>query len=231
MRQSRQLVRTAALAAVMAASAAPAAMAAGGAHVIDDANVETPGVCHLESWATRYDDNATLLNLAPACTRLSWPALELGGAITVTSGKGGDTVLGPALKLNLRAASEGVGVALIGSAAYSPRDRQVQSASLIAPVTFVLNDRVIVNVNAGWTYTRASRQPHQIFAGAQLETQVWRDVGFMFEGFRRSGDPSGMQAGLRWTPNQGRVDVDLLISRYVDGVSPHAFTLGLTVRR
>jgi hypothetical protein len=38
------------------------------------------------------------------------------------------------------------------------------------------------------------------------------------------------KVGLRWNPRVGDVDVDLSAGRYVDGASPRAFTLGLTIR-
>jgi hypothetical protein len=64
--------------------AASPAKAAGGAHVIDDATVETPGTCHLESWVTLYNGDRGLLNPSPACTRKAWPNLEIGASIQHT---------------------------------------------------------------------------------------------------------------------------------------------------
>lgn len=55
-------------------------LAAGGPHIVDDAEVETPGVCHLETWATRYIPGDGYFNLAPACTTLQMPWLEIGAA-------------------------------------------------------------------------------------------------------------------------------------------------------
>ena len=231
MKCARRLIHSAAFGALLCAVSARPAMAAGGAHVVDDANVETPGMCHLESWSTRYGDGETLFNLAPACTRLDWPKLEIGAAVTATSADGGDVVLGPAMKLNLRAPDEGVGVALIGSAGYSPNAHRMRSASLIAPVTFSLGEALTLNLNAGWSYLETAGQRHALFTGAQLEMQPTRDIEFMIETFVREGDHAGMQTGVRWTPHQGRVDPDFLAGRYTDGVKPNALTLGITVRR
>lgn len=65
---------------LLALLAAGPAFAAGGEHVIDDAAVETPGTCHLESWVT-LSSGGGLVNSAPACTRKAWPNLELGGFV------------------------------------------------------------------------------------------------------------------------------------------------------
>jgi hypothetical protein len=40
----------------------------------------------------------------------------------------------------------------------------------------------------------------------------------------------GGQAGLRWTPRGGSVDVDLLAGRYLDGATRNAITFGVTLR-
>jgi len=43
--------------------------------------------------------------------------------------------------------------------------------------------------------------------------------------------PPGGQAGLRWVTDRGRIDVDLLAGRRIDGTSASAVTVGLTIRR
>ena len=54
------------------------ARAAGHAHIVDDADVETPGVCHLEVWTTNFMSGDGYANAAPACTLKSLPFVELG---------------------------------------------------------------------------------------------------------------------------------------------------------
>ncbi len=39
---------------VAAAILAGPALAAGGAHIVDNSEVETPGTCHLELWVSRF---------------------------------------------------------------------------------------------------------------------------------------------------------------------------------
>jgi hypothetical protein len=50
----------------------------GHAHIVDDADVETPGVCHLEVWTTNFMSGDGYANAAPACTLKSLPFVELG---------------------------------------------------------------------------------------------------------------------------------------------------------
>jgi hypothetical protein len=208
------------------------ALAAGGANVVDDVTVETPGVCHLEAWATRYDPGRGLANLSPACTRKAWPVLEIGAALQHTwSPKVRDTTLGPALKLTLRPAESGLGFAVEGGGNWSLRAGRLETAGLIAPATIELNDRVRINLNAGWSYSRASVARNALFYGGQVEVGVARDLTLMVESFRRDHDRVGRQLGLRWNPGGGRFDFDLLAGQRIDGASPRAVTLGVTARK
>lgn len=211
--------------------ASTSAFASGGEHVVDDATVETPGTCHLESWVTMHDRHRGLLNLSPACTRRAWPTLEIGGAFQHSwDGSTLDT-FGPAFKLNLRPVETGVGIALITSGAVNLGSGKLETASVIVPVTIPVNDRVRFNLNGGWTYARASTRQHAAFYGAQVEVQFARNVSLMGEVFGRDHGPAGAQAGLRWTPRNGRLDVDMVVGRRVDGISPRSVSLGLTLRR
>lgn len=206
--------------------------ASGNEHVVDDAAVEIPGVCHLESWVTRFAPRHGLINLSPACTRKAWPNLEIGGAVQWGSADGvSDTAIGPALKYALRSEDSGVGLGLVGAGAWSVRSGRLETASLIVPVTLKLGDRVRANLNAGWSHVGADARRGAAFHGAQIEASVARDVTLMVEAFQRDGGKAGGQLGLRWSPGGGRIDLDLVAGRRIDGVTPRALTLGLTLRR
>lgn len=216
---------------VVLACASPA-FASGNEHVIDDAAVETPGVCHLEGWATRFAPRHGLVNLSPACTRKAWPNLEIGGAVQHGWDNGqADTTVGPALKYTLRSEAAGFGLGVIGAGAWSVGSGRLETASLIVPVTLKLTDRVRVNLNAGWSYGRADAERNAAFYGAQAEVGLAHDVTVMAEAFQREGGKAGGQLGLRWNPGGGRVDFDLVAGRRVDGEAPRAITLGVTFRR
>lgn len=225
----RSALPLAALAATLCGFATPAA-ASGGEHVVDDATVETPGTCHLESWVTVHGRERGLLNLSPACTRRAWPRLEIGGAFQHSWDGSSLTTFGPALKYNLRPVETGLGVALVTSGAMDLKSGKIETASVIVPVTISANDHVRFNLNGGWTYSRTGGPRHAAFYGAQVEIQVARDFSLMGEAFARGSGPAGAQAGLRWTPRGGRLDVDLVVGRRIDGVNPRSISLGLTLR-
>jgi hypothetical protein len=208
------------------------AQASGNEHVIDDSVVETPGVCHLESWATRFGPRHGLINLSPACTRRTWPKLEIGGAVQQGWDEGGtDITVGPSLKYTLRPEETGVGLGVIGAGAWGVRSGRLETASLIVPMTLRRGDRLRFNLNAGWSYARADARPSDAFYGVQAEMGVVRDLTLMVEAFQRAGGKVGEQAGLRWTPGGGRLDLDLIGGRRIDGETPCAITLGVTLRR
>ena len=207
------------------------AWAEGGAHVVDSANVETPGVCHLESWVTHNNAERGSLNLSPACTRRDLPELEIGAAFQHAWDHNDVAVAGPALKLNLRSTDTGLGVGVIANATLDLRTGKPETAALIVPVSLPVGERLLINANAGWTYGAARAQQSQGFYGVQAILGVSRDLSLMAEVFGHTREQAGAQAGVRWTPGGGRLDVDLLAGRRVDGGDTRAVTLGLTVRR
>lgn len=213
----------------LALLAAGPAFAAGGAHVIDDAAVETPGTCHLENWVTRSSGGQWLLISAPACTRAAWPNLEIGGFVSRTWSPGtDDTLIGLAPKLTLRSEERGIGLGISASAGYGVDRGRFETASVNVPVTIPAGRRLRFNLNGGWQWSHAG---HDLFLGGQAEFALMPNLGLMGEGFTRARGKAGGQTGLRWTTAKGRMDVDFLAGRYLDGTTPTAITLGITLRR
>jgi hypothetical protein len=224
--------RSARLLALVLALTAPVACAvraraAATADVVDDSDVETPGVCHLETWTTRFQHAAQLIDLSPACTRKAWPRLELGAGFQHLWDTPAATQAGPTLKLNLRQADQGVGVGLIGTANWSLRDGGFETGSLILAVS--VGKRVRLNLNGGELYLRTERRRHGVFYGAQVEGDVGSNVSLMAEVFGRDHGRPGGQARVRWTPGGGRMDFDLL-GGSLNGRAGEV-TVALTVRR
>lgn len=217
--------------ALLALLAATPAFASGGADVVDDAAVETPGTCHLESWVTLNSEKGGLVNSAPACTRKAWSNLEIGGFIAHGwTRNSDDTLIGLSPKLVLRSEDRGVGIGIATSIGYGIDRRRFETASVIVPVTIPAGRIVRFNLNAGWQWTRADHR-HDLFVGAQAEVAATRNLNLMVETFTRDHGNVGSQARLRWTVADGGVDLDLIGGRYVDGVTPSAVTIGVTIRR
>jgi hypothetical protein len=218
------------LIAAAALLAPDAALAAGGSHMIDDSEVETPGDCHLESWVMRLSGDQWLVNAGVGCTPEAIPMLELGGFVgQMRSAVSDDTMIGLTPKLTLRPAETGLGIALAGSLAYGLDRKRLESASAIAAVTVPAGDSLRINLNGGcvWSETGAGSE---LFAGAQAELAAGPQVSLMAEAFTRNHGKAGGQAGVRWTSGNGRIDLDLLGGRYVDGATPTSVTIGLTGR-
>ena len=224
--------------------AATAARAEGGAHVVDDSEVETAGRCHLEVWGTYLDPKANLANFGPGCTSRALPDFEVGGFLqpsrstgaaaagsqTAAPGTGVDLLLGPALKYTLRHDVTGLGLAAEGGFTYDATLGRMEAGTVLAAVTLTPFKRVRVNLDAGPQYIAADRRV-EAFLGAQAELDLGRNVSLMLEHFGRNRGYAGDQAGLRWTPHNGDVDFDLVVGRRIDGVARRAFSLGVTFRR
>ncbi len=217
--------------AALLAGLAAVAQAGGGAHVVDDADLEDPGRCHVESWVTGKGSGRGLANLGLACTPASLPFLELGMATQYERDHAdhGLTV-GPAFKWNLLPTESGLGVTLAGNAQWNTRRDRLDSGALLVPLTLPITKDLKLNANLGWSHVDDSERRDALFRGIQVEYALNGQASLMAETFRRQGDPTGYQAGLRLTPGAGNMDVDLLYGHYVDGSSVHAYTLGLTWR-
>ncbi|HKP77673.1 MAG TPA: hypothetical protein VJU34_00940 [Phenylobacterium sp.] len=214
----------------MALAVTTPAAAAGGAHVIDDAGVETPGTCHLETWVTAYGGGRGLANVSPACTREDLPRLEIGAGLQYLRDHPDDAIAGPALKLNLIPNGRTVGLAVTGAAGWSFRRDRFETASVVMPLSWAVSYQTEVNVNVGWMYARNAQHRHDATYGAQLNHSLAEHLSLMVEVVGHNHLRTGGQAGLRWNPGGGPIDLDLLAGRYVDGASRSAVTLGVTVR-
>lgn len=216
---------------VAAAILAGPALAAGGAHIVDDSEVETPGTCHLELWVSRFVPGDGYGNVGPACTSLKIPWLQFGvnyqhywdEALSAP-------LIGPALKINFQPASAGVGVALGVNAGVNVQTGELGLASLLALVTVPITDKIRINLNAGWSYLN-DEHPTAFFWGGQVEINVGWDVTLMMEAFGRQPGVIGNQMGLRYTPSaHPQFDFDLLVGTVFDQDSTRFFTLGVTMR-
>lgn len=216
---------------VAAALLAGSTLAAGGAHIVDDSEVETPGTCHLELWVSRFMPGDGYENFGPACTFLKIPWLEVGAAYQhywdeTTAGP----LIGPQLKINFQPASQGLGVALGLNAGVNGRTGELGLAGLTALVTIPITDALRINLNAGWSYLNGDN-PNALFWGGQIQLDVGWDVSLMMEAFGRQPGIIGNQMGLRYTPAaHPQFDFDLLVGTTYDELSTKFFTFGVTIR-
>jgi hypothetical protein len=209
----------------------PDARAAGGAHIVDDSEVEEAGTCHVEFWVTRFVPGDGYGNFGPACTPGRIPNLEIGAILQHYWDQATMApFLGPQIKLNLQAASSGLGVALEFNSGVNLRTGSLGYAAALIPVTIPIGDDVKVNLNLGWSYIDGDRVNHAMFYGAQIEAKVGFDLTLMIEAFGRTRGTSGVQMGLRFTPNDGPIDFDFLAGNFFGFENSRFFTVGVTYR-
>ncbi|MDP1962798.1 MAG: hypothetical protein Q8K93_11430 [Reyranella sp.] len=214
----------------------PAAWAAGGAQIVDDSEVVDPGTCQLETWVTGFDTvgGGGYANATNTCTLSSLPRLEFGLQFQhywYAGILGSDQLLGPALKVNLIPEATGVGLGLAFSGGVNMATGEFELGQLIMPVSIPLNDKTRINLNAGWSYFRFAEIQNALFYGAQIESKVgWEEVSLMLEVFGRQPGFTGVQMGLRWRPNDGPLEFDLLAGSFLDTVNAKFFTVGITFR-
>jgi hypothetical protein len=207
------------------------ARAAGHAHIVDDADVETPGTCHLELWTTNFTSGDGYANAAPACTLKSLPFVELGAAYAHYWGAAfAAPLFGPQIKVRLTPPETGLmlGVGLNGGVHLNTGD--FEAGSILGLATWPVTKTTNININAGWSYLRYVERQNAFFYGAQIETKINRDWLLMVETFGRASSSAGAQMGLRFTPNEGPIDFDFMIGSYFDSVNPQFITFGITLR-
>lgn len=205
-----------------------AAHAAGGAQIVDDTVVETPGMCHVDSWASDAGHGNGLLNIDIGCTAHAMPRLEFDLAVQqVRFARTNDTAISPGLKLTVADLGGGVSLGIEGGVTWGTLDHRFEAANILVPITLRLSETVEASVNLGWEWNMCGA-PDRAFYGAQVVWSVSDHVSLMAEGFGHSDGIMGYQAGIRWAPTD-RLDLDLLVGR-LDNVAREALTIGVTGR-
>jgi len=219
------------LALALLAASPGTARAAGHAHIVDDAEVETPGTCHVELWVSNFVGGDGYGNAAPACTLKSLPFVELGAAYAHYWGEAlSAPVVGPQIKIRLSPPSSGLGLALGLNGGVNLNTSDFATGSILGLMTVPINPTTNININAGWSYLRYVDQQNALFYGAQIETKIGGGFLLMLETFGRVSQAAGVQMGLRYTPNDGPLDFDFMVGSYLDSVNPQFITFGVTFR-
>jgi hypothetical protein len=222
------------------------AHAAGGAFAVDDAGVDEPGACKVESWASFSSRSHFMGSVTPACVVGIGKGLEIGGQFQRSRSDGEWATDGVVkAKYNILPIETGRwGVAISGGVGVDLLTGQTSSFFVNVPLTYQFTKEFRVNLNAGYLRERADRLDWFTW-GAGLEWDFAEKFTTLVEVFGQAGklpevapgDPPApetirqprAQAGLRYRPVE-QVDVDFIYGRNITGENAHWVTLGLNVR-
>ncbi len=140
---------------------------------------------------------------------------------------------GPALKWTLREGGRGPAIGLAGSALLDLDTGRVDSAALYVPLSFCPAKNLGVNLNAGLNAGggHSRGKGAYLLYGAQIDLTAAKGIPVMAEIFGRPDEAPAFQAGVRWTFDRDRMDLDLLAARQGGPDGRGSVTLGFTIRR
>jgi hypothetical protein len=214
------------------------ARAAGGAFVVDDAAIDDPGACKVESSLSFAGNRDFFAMSTPACVVQLFKPVELGMIFLRTrqDGEWGSSVV-PKAKMNILPVETGkFGLAISGGSSFDLLTGQYSGSFVNIPVTYQFSESFKINVNGGWIYERSNNQ-HLLAYGAGLEWIPAKPFTILAEVFGVAGAPGPttsareprFQAGLRVTPID-TIDFDVIYGRNITGENANWITLGMNVR-
>jgi hypothetical protein len=226
---------------------APAsALAAGGAFVVDDVDIDKPGACKVESWASAASNHDFSAVTSPACVVKLGIPVELGGLLQRSRSDGAWSTTG-ALKAKVNlipAENHPFGLAISGFSSWNMASGANTGGFINVPVTIPINNKFKINVNGGWLYDNVAKIGYATW-GAGFEWGFVDKFTLIGEVFGQAGtlpavnpgDPPPpnatveprTQLGLRFTP-QENIDIDVIWGHNVTGENSQWGTLGLNVR-
>jgi hypothetical protein len=225
----------------MAALSPDSASAAGGAYAVEDAEVEKPGSCKVESWfsAAANRDRAGVVSFG--CVVDFVRPVELNPQFERTrSGGLWSTGFTFQMKTNILPVEPGkIGLAVQGGPTFDLTAGESTGGFVTIPATYEFSERFKINVNAGWEYERGPDW-HWFTWGAGfewkfVEGQPLTLIGEVFgqSGHRDPAQPSltdpRAQIGLRYTPIE-TIDFDVIYGRNITGENSNWITVGLNLR-
>jgi hypothetical protein len=225
---------------LMIALALPrAALAANGAVLVDDTDIDPVGTCKVDSWASFADNRDRLGVVSPGCVfRFGVPT---DVTFNIARGRfGGDWGSAATVKIRtLRFPSDGgrFSVLFSAAAAYDLSNGELADVLVNIPATFQVMENFKINLNAGWLHN-VPGDFHWATWGAGFDWSLNNRFSLIGEAFGLIGerdpdkphqrDPRA-QLALRFKPNE-TVDFDVIYGRNIFGENAHWITVGLNVR-
>jgi hypothetical protein len=215
------------------AGVAPA-HAAGGPFVVEDVEVDDPGSCKVESFASFASNRDFVGVVQPACAVNLGRPVEIAGEFSRfrSAGEWGTSFTFKG-KTNLIPVSPGrVGLGLVAGASANFTTREIDGVFVTVPLTYQATEQLRFNLNGGWLWD-PSTGLHAATWGVGAVWNFVKPLSLIGEVFGIAGaghnrDPRA-QVGLRYTP-QEQFDIDIVYGRNITGENAHWVTIGLTVR-
>lgn len=199
--------------------------------VVDDASIEAPGNCQLESWTQRSAGQVEYWAV-PACNfGGAWRSWELGAGLgrVKPDGPGGayrsgvlqaKTVFRP-----LQTNGWGIGLSIANQ--FRQGAGVGGDLSVLVPVSLSrLDDRLLLHANLGWLRAHADHKSDVFWAGG-TEWAARPRLTLTLEAYGTGRGHALAQAGVRVTLVPDRIALDAGIGRRIGGGERYA-TVGLT---
>lgn len=202
--------------------------------VVDDASIESPGNCQLESWTQRTTGRAEYWTV-PACNfGGAWQSWELSAGLGRIGPDGPDgayragvlqakTVFRP-----LQTNDWGIGLTVANQ--FRQGAGVAGDLSVLVPASLSrFDDRLLVHANLGWLRAHADRRSDLFWAGG-AEWAARPRLALTLEAYGTARGRALAQAGMRVTLVPDRLALDAGIGRRIGGGASERYaTIGLTV--
>jgi hypothetical protein len=210
---------------------ATASARAGGVFAVEDAGVDDPDMCKIETFGQRSSKRDVVGVVSPTCSFDLIKPIEIGASLArFRVDKEWGTELFPKLKTQLFE-SDGTSAAVVVGAGFDLLAGRHSAASVIVPVTRQLHNDWKGSLNAGWLWIR-DKDLHFFRWGAEIEykpVETFTIIAELFGGIGSGASSPSLQAGLRFTPIPA-LDLDLIYGRNVYGEKANWIMLGMNVR-
>jgi hypothetical protein len=211
--------------------------AAGGAYIVDDADIGKPGSCQAENWVSTATNHDFTGVVSPACVVQIGLPIEFTGTYQRNRAEGIWTTAPFWQAKIVPINNDKFAFSLSGAVIYDSFTRSL-SSFINMPLTFKFGKDFRIHTNLGWLH---DERVNIDFAtgGVGFDWDFDPKFSLMGEIYLQEGRqppliPSSVyeprtQLGLRYMPI-GTVDIDLIYGHNITGLKGHWLTFGVTVR-
>jgi hypothetical protein len=227
------------------ALAPTSALAAGGAFVVDDAEVDALGKCTAQFWSSAASNHDFIAVAYPTCVVNLGKDVELGAMLQRSriSGVWGTSATLTAKTNIIPVKDHPFGLGIEGGSTWDLVSGGNTGGFMFVPATIPVNNKFKINVNGGWLYDNVAKISYATW-GAGFEWIFADKFTLIGEVFGQAGalpavnpgDPQPLnsireprtQLGVRFNP-QDNIDIDVIWGHNITGENAQWATLGLNV--